>query len=214
MAMFDVLGVPNFAPKPLDVLEDHVHWLLAHEQTKKWIPYMLRGSFQVSDADSLAKMAATLRPRCKLPDLALDVIFQLRSQVLVALQPVHCAVLLSSSSVVRKLLMVAKRLDALSRYCTEEDHTSVSPLLLAVLFADQDVVNVLRCHGACFNRVDAIAATRLQVAHMWADLQERLSYLQLDTEAEQLGKMVHELRWPAAEQAAGLDDIERGVREM
>jgi hypothetical protein len=195
-------------------VEDEVHWLLAHEQTKKWIRHMLRGSFKITGADNLAKMAATLRPRCKLPDVALDVIFQLRSQVHVALQPVHCAVLLSSSSVVRKLLIVAKRLDALSCYSTEEDYISVSPLLLAVLFADQDVVNALRSHGACFNRVDAIAATRLQVAHLWADLQERLSHLQLDAEAEQLTKMVDELWWPPAEQAPGLDDVVTDVHDM
>lgn len=208
MALLDVLGAPDFKPLPLDVVEDHVHWLLSHEWTKRWAGNMLQSSFRISGADRLANLTAALRPRCKLAGVVLDVIFQLRSQVLVALQPVHCAVLLTSASLVRKLLSVAKNLGTLSDYTTDshstegQHHTTVSPLFLAVLFADQYVVDVLRCHGACFNGVDALATMRLQAVFLWADLEERLNHLQLGAEAEKLAQKVDELRRQAAEQVA------------
>jgi len=211
MTMMHVLGVPDFQQQPLAVVEDDVHWLLAHQGTKKWTGKMLQSSFRISGADHLAKFTAALQPKCKLPVVVLDVIFQLRSQVRLQLQPLHCAVLMSSPILVRKLLSISKHLGTLSDDTTESSSTTpadstISPLFLAVLFANQDVVDILKSYGACLNCVDAMATVRLQVAFLWADLEERLLHLKLDAEAEKLGKDVDELRRRAAAQAADVDD--------
>jgi len=214
MAILDVLGAPDFAERALNVVEDDVHWLLAHVWTKSWVEKMLQSTFRIRAVDQLAKWTAELRPKCKLPGVVLDVIFQLRSPVMLALQPIHCAVLLSSSSVLKKLLSAATHVARLLTDSSSEEtnHDSVSPLFLAVLFAEKDVVDVLRCHGACLNGVDAKAAMRLQGAFLWADLEERLISLQLDAEADKLAKTVDELRRDV-ERAAELDFAARHERD-
>jgi len=221
MTMIHVLGAPDFEPRPLAIVEDDVHWLLAHKGTKKWTGKMLQSSFRISGAENIAKFTTALQPKCKLPGVVLDVIFQLRSQVRVQLQPVHCAVLLSSPALVRKLLSIAKHLGTLNDYTHAESsstegphHTTVSPLFLAVLFANQDVVDVLKSYGACLNCVDAMATVRLQVAFLWADLEERLLHLHLDAEAEKLGKEVDELRRQATEQAPDVDNVVIDAMDM
>jgi hypothetical protein len=201
IAMLSALGAPEFKPKPLEVVEDDVHWLIMHMWTKRFLKEMLVSTFSVDGVERLGALTAALRPRCKLPHVVLDVIFQLRSRVPVALRPLHCAVLLCSCSVVKKLLRISEAYSALKDYTTDDPlHRTVSPLFLAVLFADQAVVDTLRCHGACLNRVDAMATMRLQVAFLWADVEERLLQLQLGAEAEKLAKMADELRQQAARQ--------------
>jgi len=219
MTMIHVLGAPNFHQRPLAVVEDDVHWLLAHQGTKKWTGKMLQSSFRISGAENIAKFTASLQPKCKLPGVVLDVIFQLRSQVRLQLQPLHCAALLSSPSLVRKLLSISKHLGTLSDYTTESSstepsHSTISPLFLAVLFANQDVVDILKSYGACLNCVDAMATVRLQVAFLWADLEERLLHLKLDAEAEKLGKEVDELRRQATAQATDLDNAVQNAVAM
>lgn len=198
VAMLHVLGAPDFGPRPEAIAEDDVHWLLTQDWTKELASKMLQSSFSISGPAALAKLTAALRPRCKLPSVVLGVIFHPRSQVHVALQPVHCAVLLSAPTLLRKLLSVAKHSGTLSDYTVAGlHHTTVSPLLLAAFFSDQEVVDVLKEYGVCLNRVDAIATRRLQIAFLWADLESRLIALQLGAEAEELAKMMDELRQEA-----------------
>lgn len=216
MAILHALGAPDFRLVPLHVAEDHVHWLFAHERTKMWMANMLQASFRVHGVGCLAKLTQALRPRCKLPGEVLDAIFQGRSQASVAFEPLHYAILLSSSSLVRLLLSIATHLGACNRYIAGEGlhHTTVSPLLLAVLFADQDVVDVLRSHGVCLNRADAMAAMRLQAALLWADLEKRFTHLNLDVEAEKLAQEVDELRRRAPDQPADLDATAIDIHNM
>merc|ERR1719408_633449 len=149
--MLSVLGAPGFMARPLLLVEDEVHWLLIQEKPRKWTSEMLKSVFHVNGADKLAELIANLRPRCKLPDVSLDVIFQLRSRVLLTLQPLHYAIFYSSHSLLKKLLAIADStgvtlLDDLPS--ADGYHGNVSPLFLAVLFADQDVVGLLRQRGA------------------------------------------------------------------
>lgn len=208
MTMLHVLGAPDFKPVLVHVVEDHVHWLLVHALTKRWTGNMIHGSFQVSGAQACAQLVEALRPRCKLPHVLLDVIFPARSQVPVILQPLHCAILLSSTALVRMLLSVAKHRGTISHYTAADgsQQTSVSALLLAVLFADQDVVDILRGHGACSNSIDAMATMRLQTAFLWSELEERFINLNLDDEAQKLANQATELRRQAAEQAAAFNN--------
>jgi len=183
----------RITPRSVASVEDDVHWLLSDQRLKRWTAAVLRSSFRVSHTEKLEECIAALRPRCKLPGVVLDVIFQLRSQVVLSFQPIHYSVLYSSPSLVQKLLHVAER--ASNLYTTEEcQHSSISPLFCAVLFADREVVDVLRSHGACFNHVDAISTMRLQTADLWADVQERLIHLHLEVEAEDLENNVEQMR--------------------
>lgn len=191
--MPDVLGAPEFQRSAASV-EDEVHWLLTHPATRKHARASIRSTFCMDSASILSTFASSVRSRCKLPGTAVDVVFQLRSGVRFTLEPLHCAVLLSSRALVQKLLSTLKSLD--------EDidcQATVSPLFLAVLFAEQDVVDVLRRYGASLSDADAVAAIGLPTVFLWAVLEERLSSLHLEDEATRLRTKVHKLCQQAAQ---------------
>jgi hypothetical protein len=204
MAMLHAVGAPGFTLKPLTSVEDDVHWMLSHERPKKWTSAMLRSSFCFLDTESLAELMKGLQPLCKLPGVALDEIFPPR----VAFQAIHYSVLYASPPLVQKLLRAADNVgirECIVNARTEEGkRCSISPLFMAVLFADKDVVDVLRSNDACLNDIDAEIAMRLHAASLRADLKNRLITLQLDVEAEELERTVEQMHQQDAQEEPDL----------
>jgi hypothetical protein len=189
MSVFSILGAPGFNPnQSIEVTEDEVFWCLSDQRFRKWDANMLRSPFQTS-----WEMAVALGPRCKIAGPVIDVLFAAP----VHLRPIHYAVLHSSPRLVNMMLAAASRAgvfnEAVQDFVGVRDDKSISALFLAVLFAEQDVVDSLKRHGATTNSTDVQASLNLYRAHLWDVLHARLNQLQLNTEAEDLLKSLQEL---------------------
>lgn len=201
MSIHSVLGAPGFNvdPQSLAIVEDEFFWFFADERSKKWEKEILQSPFQVHRA--MAETTRVLRQRCRLSTIVIDEL--LRAPL--CARPIHYAVLHSAPRLVRLILCAASRAGVLSEtlqgFPDAASYTTVSPLFLAVLFSEQDVVNVLRRAGAGTNKVDVEVSLRLHEAQLWSDVAARFAELQLEAEAEQLLTAVLTLRDAAAHAA-------------
>lgn len=192
MSIFSVLGAPGFRPQDsIEVTEDEVFWCLSDERLRKWDSNMLRSPFQTN-----RELAVALGPRCKIAGPVMDVLFAATLQPL-HLRPIHYAVLHSSPRLTNMLLAAASRAgvfnEAVQDFVGVRDDKSISALFLAVLFAGQDVVDTLKCHGATTNSADVKASLKLYRAQIWDELHARFNQLQLNAEADYLLNSLQEL---------------------
>lgn len=207
MNILHALGAPGFTLRQAAVAEDMVYWLFSDPRPRKWDKEMLRSTFHVSGAQQVAEAVAVLKAMCTLSDVVVDVMFQLQSTASIVLQPVHYAILHHSERLATLLLRAAQRVGTLDDTVQGATHgqvcTMVSPLMLAAVFADEQIVGMLRRHGAKMNSADVSVTLRLQNALLWADLEARLLDLGLVDEAEQLSREVSVLRQQVRESRSG-----------
>lgn len=194
MALLSVLGATDFAVHSMLEAEDSIYWLLVHVKLQAWTKNMILTTFHNSDAGQISKMIASLQPKCKLPMAAVGIVFKLQrireQTIFFNAMPLHYAVIYSSVAATRMLLATAARVGTLAGmiqdFSEEGRYIMLSPLFIAILFAEKNVVDVLRCSGAQINSLDAKAALRLQIAGLGADLWKRMEVLHLSLQADEL----------------------------
>jgi len=176
------------------------------------IPDLLSTHADISNFDEVRALVAALRPRCRLPEVAVDILFQPQVErdrtLYLAPRPLHCAVMHSSLRLLRMLLRAAKETGVLQEACGNDQPgaAALTPTFLAVLFASQEVGDVLVEEGiadAFSCELDVQAACKLQRRGLWPIFQERANSLGLGDFAAKLslGMQAHREKVAKAREA-------------
>eukprot|EP00928_Gymnodinium_smaydae_P062383 TRINITY_DN46262_c0_g1_i1.p1 TRINITY_DN46262_c0_g1~~TRINITY_DN46262_c0_g1_i1.p1 ORF type:complete len:286 (-),score=40.27 TRINITY_DN46262_c0_g1_i1:445-1302(-) len=194
-AVLDAMRAPCFqAPASVMSLEDDVFLALTESTRLEDTQGMLLNYSRITDYEEISDMIAALKQKCTISPEAVSSIFQYqfeRSKTFyLSPRAIHYAVIHSASRVVKMLLSAAKRAGVLEQVLQLSDQgdrpLTVTPLFLAVLFAEADVVEMLKSWGCKFNRMDGLAAMRLLKAGHWKACQSRIKALGLDAELMEL----------------------------
>jgi hypothetical protein len=189
-ALLNVLDTPSLSCDSLMDMEDTVYSILSDRRLRDWIPEMLLSCANKNEYLVVQDFIADLRPKCKLAPKAVDAILQpcIEREQNVVLQPqsIHLAVVHNAARLVRMLLAKASQTGVMSQMLSNGLHSSSPSLMfLAVLFADMEVIEALKAAGAQFNSCDQAAASRLDQAGLWTELQTRMANLGLAAVAQE-----------------------------
>uniref|UniRef100_A0A7S1S6N4 Uncharacterized protein n=1 Tax=Alexandrium catenella TaxID=2925 RepID=A0A7S1S6N4_ALECA len=207
------MGAPGFSVDSTLAVEDDVYGLLTDPRLDEQLPGMLAAHTDISSFDRVCGMIAALAPKCVVPQNVLNVIFEPQVErekmLLLSPRPLHYAVIHSSGRLVRMLLAAAARANMTDVVLEKAPWHGArgappSPLLLASLFAGEDVAGALRAAGAAPNEIDARAASRLQRAKLWEPLAARMQSLGLGEAALELEHRVQEAKEKAAQARAAM----------
>lgn len=219
-ALLQALGAPGFTMGSALAVEDDVYGLLTDPRLAEQVPDMLAAHTDISGFDRVCSMLTALAPKCAVPEAVLRVIFEPQVErekmLLLSPRPLHYAVLHSSGRLVRMILAAAARANmtdvALEKAQWHDGRGAApSPLLLASLFAGEDVAEALRVAGAAPNEIDARAAMRLQRAKLWEPLAARMQSVGLGEAAKELERRVQEAREKAAQARAATRAVLLGL---
>lgn len=204
-------------PSELD-MEDDVYCLLAGARATGQVYDLLTCHTSIAGYWEVKALAAALKPHCKVSPGVVETLF--RSQVerdrgsILPFWPraVHIAVARPcvTNRLLSLLLAAAEEAGCLDEVLQRDSSavgqrpSTLSPLFLAVLFADPGIVQVLRKRGCVPNEADVQAAARLQRAKLWHDTTSRMEELGLSEFAAEIAARLEARRCKIAAARAAL----------
>merc|ERR1740129_2244677 len=208
-AVLNAVSSADFALPSATVAEDGI--FLAMLDPEVHAKEALNSRTRIMECAEVAAMIEALQPRCRIAGgaNAVRAIFKYQVErqktLFLKARPIHHAVMHSAPRLTRMLLSAADSHGTLQETLenASEAHT-VSPLFLAVLLAEDEVVDTLRRSGAHCNTMDVQAVGRLQTEGLWEGCRQRMEALGLGEEATWLAAKLRERRSSASSMLAAL----------